>query len=77
MTPSLAVTSPSFSRQPVLAAETCRRYPAARLNTAGTRLDGAALAASRRVSVDWTPGKTAGVGEADLIEQSGNVDSIA
>lgn len=30
---------------------------------------GAALAASRRVSVDWTPGKTAGVGEADLIEE--------
>ncbi|MFC3228847.1 NAD(P)-dependent oxidoreductase [Marinibaculum pumilum] len=45
MSPSLAVTSPSFSRHPVLGPETCRRYPAARLNLAGDRLSESGLAA--------------------------------
>jgi len=30
---------------------------------------GAALAASKQVTVNWTPGKTAGVGEADLLAE--------
>lgn len=45
MQPSLAVTSPSFSRHPLLSVEAGQRFPDARLNSKGRRLAGADLVA--------------------------------
>ncbi len=67
MHPPLAVTSPSFSRHPLLSAETERRFPAARLNRDGHRLAGADLAAF----LDGCPAAIVGLERVDaaLLEQ--------